>query len=108
MCCLLQNTCIFVIYYSTNIQNMKMQNYTLLTVKRSPRVHKDGFEQAFYNLPHHELNAVKDALMDSLGWSIASFYYKKRGVAPIRENEIPVIESIFSGFGINAWTGNKI
>lgn len=85
-----------------------MQNNTKVTVRRSPIVHSDGFAKAFYNLPHHELNAVKDELMDSLGWSIASFYYKKRGFAPIRENEIPVIESIFSGFGIDAWTGNKI
>lgn len=85
-----------------------MKNNTAFMVKRSPIVHNDGFQQAFYNLPHHELNSVKDELMDSLGWSIASFYYKKRGVAPIRENEIPVIESIFSGFGIEAWTGNKL
>lgn len=85
-----------------------MKNNTPFTVKRSPRVHNDGFQKAFYNLPHHELNAVKDELMDLLGWSIASFYYKKRGFAPIRENEAPVIKAIFSGFGLDAWTGKKL
>jgi hypothetical protein len=83
---------------------MELTN-TPLTVKRSPTVHRIGFEKAFNRLPHKEIRAVRKELMDELGWSIANFYYKKNGDTPVRENEIPVIEGIFKRYDIRVWAG---
>jgi hypothetical protein len=77
-------------------------------VKLSPKVHRNGFQKAFESLPYKDMRPVKKTLMDELGWAISTFQYKKRGDTPIRENEIPVIESIFQGVGLDAWTGRKI
>jgi hypothetical protein len=85
-----------------------MGNNTVLTAKRSPKVHSDGFEKAFSSLPYGAISPVRITLMENIGWSIATFYYKKRGVSPIRQDEVSVVEAIFEGFGINAWTGEKI
>lgn len=85
-----------------------MENNTVLKVKRRPKVSQRGFYKAFETLPHKSMSPVRIELMNSLGWSISCFYYKMRGDTSIRENEAPVIESIFQGFGIDAWTGEKI
>lgn len=82
---------------------METINNTLKTVKRSPKVHKNGFEKAFEALPYSATKSVRLELMGSLSWSISGFYGKKRGDTPIRENEIPVIETVFAGYGIDAW-----
>ena len=84
------------------------QTNTDKTVKINSKAHYKGFEKAFGALPHDHISGVRKELMGNLGWSISLFYYKKRGDTPIRENEVPIIESVFEGFGLNAWTGEKI
>jgi len=81
---------------------------TTFKAKRSAVVHRKGFWKAFESLPHKEMRPVKDELREQLGWSISNFQYKKRGESPIREDEAVLIESIFAGFGLDAWTGEKI
>lgn len=85
-----------------------MQNNPLFTVKRSPKVHKNGFQKAFEVLPYNAAKSVRLELMARLNWSISGFYGKKRGDTPIRENEVTVIEDIFSSFGIDSGTGKKL
>jgi hypothetical protein len=86
---------------------MELTN-TILRVKQSPIIGLKPFQKAFEKLPGNEKRPVKLTLMQELGWAVSTFDYKKRGDTPIRENEIPVIEAIFQGFGINAWTGERI
>lgn len=81
---------------------------TAIRVKRTPVVHRNGFRKAFESLPHNEMRSVRDEMREQLGWSISNFQYKKRGESPIWENEAILIENIFQGFGIDAWTGEKI
>lgn len=68
---------------------------------------KQGFEAAFNHLPKDELISVRKRFMSDQRWSISLFYYKKRGDTPIWEHEVPVIESIFSEYKINPWTGQS-
>ena len=100
--------CIFVHIYKTNINQMNELTNTILRVKKSTRVGIKPFQKAFESLPGNQMRPIKVALMDQLGWSITTFQNKKRGDTPIYENEVPVIETIFEGFGLDAWTGEKI
>jgi len=74
----------------------------------SPKIGLKPFQKAFEKLPYNQMRSVKMTLMQELCWSISTFQYKKRGDTPIRENEITVIENIFEGYGIQAWTGERI
>jgi len=66
-----------------------------------------SFSEAFDNLKNKDRGSVRTELMNSLGWAISTFYIKKNNLTPIKESEIPVIESIFRKYGINAWNGKK-
>lgn len=67
-----------------------------------------GFEEAFNCIPRNKILYVRKEIMTRLNWSVSVFYYKKRGDTPIWENEVPVIEQIFSMFRIDPWTGETI
>ena len=77
-------------------------------VKLSPVVNYNGFADAFGNLPNRHSSIVRRELLKRLKCCPRTFFSKKIGEAPIRENEVPIIEEIFSRFGLNAWTGERI
>ena len=82
---------------------------TIFKVKKSPVVEKKSFIKAWLEIPYDEIRRqIRDELMDTLGWAISTFNYKKNGNTPLRENEIPVIQEIFNRFGLNPWTGERI
>lgn len=81
---------------------------TIKRVKLSPVVNYNGFADAFYNLPSRHSLVIRREFQKRLGWSRASFYLKCSGESPIRQNEVPVIQEIFTRFGLNPWTGEKI
>jgi hypothetical protein len=81
---------------------------TQKTAKLSAKVNYNGFAVAFRNLPIHAGLIIRKELQKRLHWSIASFYYKRSGESPIRENEFPIIEEIFNRHGLNPWTGEKL
>lgn len=64
-----------------------------------------GFEEAFKSVPKNKILRVRQELMIALQWSIALFYYKKRGDTPIWEHEEFIIEQTFKRYRIDAWTG---
>ena len=68
----------------------------------------NGFQEAFENLKYRDRVPVRKKLMESLGWAVSTFYIKKNGDTPIKDSEIPVIESVFKKYGIDAWTGKFI
>jgi len=76
--------------------------------KLSPKVNYNGFSDAFENLPSRFRMIARRELQKRLHWSPSSFYYKRSGESPLRENEVPVIQEIFSRFSLNAWTGERI
>lgn len=81
---------------------------TKIKVSRANSLKNTGFRKAFEALPYREMIPIREEMMRSLGWSLSSFYIKKRGDTPIYENEVPIIEEIFRRHGLNAFTGEKI
>ena len=77
-------------------------------LKWSPVVNYNGFEEALDNLPHKHFTVVRREIIKRLRWSPRSFGYKRIGEMPLRENEVPVIQEIFSRYHIDAFTGERI
>ena len=86
---------------------MEIVNTQKRAKQLSPKVSYSGFYAAYNNLPIHAGTLVRRELQKRLSWSIASFYYKRSGESPLRENEVPVIEEIFHRYGLDPWTGQK-
>lgn len=81
------------------------------TAKRSKKakvVNYNGFSEAFDNLPNKFRATIRRELQKRLGWSISSFYYKRAGDSPLRENEVSVLEEVFKRFDLNPWTGERL
>ena len=86
---------------------MKSSN-TVKLVKRSPVDNYNGFAEAFSNLPNKHSLIVRRELQKRLKWSMRTFFNKRGGDAPLRENEVPIIQEIFERFELNAWTGQRL
>jgi len=89
------------------INKMEITN-TKNRAKLSAIVNYNGFADAFGNLPNRHSSIVRRELLKRLKCCPRTFFSKKIGEAPIRENEVPIIEEIFSRFGLNAWNGERI
>ena len=76
--------------------------------KLSPIVNYNGFEAASDNVPKKAYENIRREIIKRLGISPASYNYKRKGESPLRENEVPVIQEIFSRFSLNAWNGERI
>jgi hypothetical protein len=66
------------------------------------------FTEGFEALSAKNQKKVKVALMQKCEWSNMTFYNKLRGIYRVKFPESRVIEDVFSGFGVNAWTGQRI
>ncbi len=76
-------------------------------VKLSAKVNYNGFAEAFENLPKRASLIVRRELQKRCHWSQSSFYFKKSGESPLRENEIPVIRDVFARYHLDPWTGER-
>jgi len=78
---------------------------TIIKTKLSPAVTRDGFEGAFYSLPFNIVLRVKRDIYKETGWSRTTFYTKRNGDVPLREDELPKLRAVFSKYGYEFWTG---
>lgn len=69
---------------------------------------KNGFREAYDNLPCKTQKQVRKFLMDSIPWGIATFYNKLKGVTAIKPNEVEAVEEAFKKYGLDAWTGQTL
>ena len=67
-----------------------------------------GFSKAFGKLDEKEKEAFITEAMEQTNWSLTTFYNRCNGRYPCRYLEISVIEAIFEGFELDAWTGKRI
>lgn len=86
---------------------MEIEN-AIKKVKRGARVNYNGFVDAYDNLPSRHQITVRRELQKRLHWSHSTFYYKRSGESPLRENEIPIIKEVFQRYGINPWNGQRL
>ena len=86
---------------------MELTN-TKKRVKLSRIVNYNGFADAFDNMPNKHRLTVRRELQKRLKWSSSSFWYKRVGESPLRENDIPVITEVFNRYNLNPWTGRQI
>jgi hypothetical protein len=101
--------CVSLYYLITKIiRKMTLTNNTIKVKKEPKAIGYKDFIKAWETLSKKDMAPVRRELMDQLGWSPATFDYRRRGFTPIRVNEVPVIEAIFSAYGINAWSGQRI
>ena len=66
-----------------------------------------GFEKAYYNCNLDQMREVGQELREVLGWSRSRFYHRMRGLYSFTQEEIKVVESVFSSIGLDAWTGER-
>jgi hypothetical protein len=62
-----------------------------------------GFRNAYNSLMRKDMLPVSDAIRELTGWSYTTFYNKMSGRTGIRLTELPIVESVFSEYGINSW-----
>lgn len=86
---------------------MQTEN-TIKKVKRGARVNYHGFLDAYENLPSRHQLQVRRELQKRLHWCPSTFYFKRNGESPLRENEIPIIEEVFQRYRINPRNGERL
>lgn len=69
-----------------------MSNNTQFTVK--------NFQKGWSNTPKGLLSVVQDEINDSNGWSISTFYARKKGTRKFRDLEAESIKAIFKKYHI--------
>ena len=70
---------------------------------------KTEFIRGYEMVPAKMQTKVRDEIMKKCGWSsIMTFHLKRKGKRPIKILEVPVIETVFSQFNINPWTGEYL
>ena len=66
------------------------------------------FSEGFEALNAKNQRKVKEQIIHRCEWSNGTFYNKLRGVYRVKWPEGRIIEEIFKGLGVNAWTGQRI
>ncbi len=70
---------------------------------------KNNFRRGYGMIPGDYQTEVRDEIMKLCGWeSFVTFSHKKNGIVSIRPPEITIIESVFSEYQLNPWTGERI
>jgi len=73
------------------------------------KVVKSDFQKGYEMLLPRDQRELRLKMMFECGWLTAStFYNKRKGVQPILKPEIPIIESIFSEYNLDPWTGENL
>jgi len=77
-------------------------------VKRGTKRIDGGFSKGYYALRVDQLEDFREEMKAAAGWSHSKMYNRMRGLFPFRDVEIPIVDRIFSYYGLNAWTGESI
>jgi hypothetical protein len=67
-----------------------------------------GFRKAYDNMPHGNIEQVREDIMHLCYWSLSTFKSKINGFRPFRAYEVEQLNQYFAEKGINAWTGLPI
>lgn len=60
-----------------------------------------GFAESFYCLPHNQLNTIRAAICEEMGWEISTFNSKRNGNRKLTNPERILLKTIFEAYAID-------